>query len=666
MGIPPIPGAEPIEVPLPGMTLRGFSVGPKDTHRKVLGLHGWIDNCATHTFTHKPWIDQGFQFISLDLPGHGRSDHRGLQDQYHAGSYALTVCEITKALGWADTTAFSLCSHSMSAGISSMVAGAMRDRIAALTLLEGIGMNTKAESQSANGLFTAYEARGTLLQRLQKASSSSSSSSGSGSGSGGGGKVYPTLDDAAKARVATVARYPGRQSIEFEAAKFLVTRGAKQASENGGYTFCHHARLLEPSSVYVSEAQMLDYLRRITAPTLCVTGSSGWPWPGSLMHGRIAAVPSMEHHHLVGGHHLHLDPSTAPTVAAVIGDWLKRNSDAIDARIEDAEKKAKQRAAELKAKKEAAAAGAASRHPVLVAGGGGGGGGAASVAMRGSLNPTAPQPGTEKSSAGDAVAADADAVRAANEIASSAAMPAGVGDSTSSSSSSSSSKASSAAPPLWTPRHIFIAHTEPFSPTSSMAVNASLPKISTTVLGHQHVHIHERVLVVDRVAAGVEDAVSTPFSASEQQTMEGQQGGSATTKFVYPRYGFPTGEHEEVVGDAGLKHYRHHVQENEPSKESLDTKAKREAYLSQLVWSEMPDHVAGLPHLLATAKRNTSSHSPAHGFLKGLKFGAFAPRIFLQAMPTLEAVTGVYSHHTGGGDAALKGLQAMEAKGSAY
>lgn len=128
------------DVPARRAAAQGLAYGSPDAAKKVIGIHGWMDNAATHKNIAPVWAAAGYEFLALDLPGHGRSGQRHIGDTYSASSYAATVMEAANALKWKH---FALCSHSMGAGISSMVAGAWPHRVTGLVLLEGIGMNSK-------------------------------------------------------------------------------------------------------------------------------------------------------------------------------------------------------------------------------------------------------------------------------------------------------------------------------------------------------------------------------------------------------------------------------------------------------------------------------------------------------------------------------------------
>jgi len=580
-----------------GMQLAGVEVGHRSSHRKVLFAHGWMDCATTHQHTVSAFADQGFHCVSLDLPGHGKSDRRGLADAYSAGGYALAVMEAAEALGW---SSFALCSHSMGAGVSSMAAGALGSKVTALVVLEGIGMNTKAEPQTGAGLKACHEARSAMLQKLQGPSRQ---------------KVYATKKDAAMARVSTVKRYPGNQSISYHGALALVERATEEVVDPTtgavvGYRFIHDPRLMEPSPTYVTEPQMLDYLRRVSAPSLCVTGTTGWPWPSGLMLGRICAVPDIEHHHIVGGHHLHLDDETAPTVNAIIRDFVRRRLPDMDARAQAADDKQQQSkhhhhthdgkvgsAAVVAAEfKQAPKTGfhPLPLHPTE----------APTIDPPqhrfntvGKHNPTAP---TE---AGDADSDDA--VRAAQNIAAATvtgldAAAAGAAAVDNSAVARRRRRAEAGEQPLWTDKHVFIAHPEPFDAQAATAMPASF------------VHMHDNVLVVDRASADTSPPLYRWMAG-------GRMAGSIKTAA-------PPTASERV----------------------------------QLAWLDVPDHVAGLAAASLLRRHGGAS-------AQALRFGMYAPRIFLDTMPTLEAVTMPESDDSApDASKADAGRQLLEAKGSAY
>ena len=77
----------------------------------VLAFHGWLDNAAT--FDNLAPLLPELRILSLDLPGHGLSDHRPSGTAYHFIDMVMDVIEVAEVLGWKN---YSLLGHSMGAG----------------------------------------------------------------------------------------------------------------------------------------------------------------------------------------------------------------------------------------------------------------------------------------------------------------------------------------------------------------------------------------------------------------------------------------------------------------------------------------------------------------------------------------------------------------------
>jgi len=505
-----------LQIDVGGLQLAGVSYGDERSPLKVLALHGWMDNAATHMYTAPVWAAAGFHVVALDLPGHGHSDKRHAADRYDAGNYPVVVMEAANRLGW---SSFALCSHSMGAGISSMVAGAWPGRVTALVVLEGIGMNTKEEGVAATALAASVSGRGKLAAK------------------GGAPKLYASRHAAALARVATTRRYPGTQFISYGAAAALVERGTVAVGDGGApdappkVRFIHDTRLMEPSPTYLSEAQMTTFLRSVRCPTLCVTGTQGWPWMAGLMMHRIASVADMEHHHIRGGHHLHLDPDTAPTVAAILRDFLAR-------RREDMEATAAASAAAAAAA--AGGGGASSRHRTAPPSAG------TAVAPAARYHPvlsssSSPVPSIDEAAAAAAAAstgdADAAAIHGAAEIANTGAA-AGDGDGT----SAAAAAAGAGAPDgsrgrsaldkrregvrAWTPLHVHISVTE--------RADAALTDYSGAGGGEAgtRIQLHDNVITTLRSETTVNAA--TPDYWWQGKTAAAGSGDDSMSRVWYP------------------------------------------------------------------------------------------------------------------------------------
>jgi len=256
----------------------------------LLGLHGWLDNAAT--FDHlAPLINEYF-LVSLDLPGHGYSDHRPPGSAYHFIDMIVDVLEVIKYLNW---DRFSLIGHSMGAGVASYLAGTVPEKIVSVVLIEGLGSITQESEKIPETLFEASrEWIGLKNKKLP---------------------IYPNFETAVKVRssVGVISDYSVRT---------LVSRGLKPVI--GGFSWNSDPRLKLKSRYYFTEEQSLAFLQKIKAPVLLIDGEGSKKkdlWKESYRK-RFRVIKNFHYNIVKGDHHLHLDNPEA--VAEVIREFSKK------------------------------------------------------------------------------------------------------------------------------------------------------------------------------------------------------------------------------------------------------------------------------------------------------------------------------------------------------
>jgi len=238
----------------------------------LLAVHGWLDNAASFLGLGK-YLEM-FHMVAIDLPGHGWSDHRGPQAAYHLVDYVADLLDVADALGW---ERFGLLGHSLGAGIASVFAGTFPERVTELFLIDGIG------PMSCNPDGVPAQLQEALLRHRELTRRES--------------RVFPDLATAVQARQRT-------GDLGRESAECLVKRAVMQV--DGGYSWRHDHRLILPSRLYMTEEQVLAFLRSITAPTLLVRSSNGLI-NRFKPNQRIASIPGISVVELTGGHHLHMN-----------------------------------------------------------------------------------------------------------------------------------------------------------------------------------------------------------------------------------------------------------------------------------------------------------------------------------------------------------------------
>lgn len=257
----------------------------------TLGLHGWLDNAAT--FDRLAPLLPRLDLVSLDLPGHGKSEHRPPHTRYRYLDYVDDVIAAADRLEWPQ---FTLLGHSMGGGIACLAAAAFPDRVNRLILIEGLGAVTGERMDMPARLRRSVEA------------------------------LKPQADHAAPAprpfdvlvRARTAA---GR--IRRDSAEILVRRSARPVGD--GYLWRSDPQLRRPFSLFFTNEIMLSFLSAITAPVLLVTATDGTLRKRHYYPSRVKAIRSLREITLPGHHHLHLDDPLP--VARAINGYLETEKD---------------------------------------------------------------------------------------------------------------------------------------------------------------------------------------------------------------------------------------------------------------------------------------------------------------------------------------------------
>ena len=258
----------------------------------VLAFHGWLDNAAT--FDNLATLLPELRILSLDLPGHGHSDHRPSGSAYYFIDMVMDVIEAADVLG---LESFSLLGHSMGAGVATYLAGTLREKIDYVILIEGIGsIVQKPEKMPEDFRESAIQWMNRSKKQLP---------------------IYPDIESAVKVRHQV-------GGILKSSVRPLVERGLKPV--NGGYTWRSDPILKSKSRHYFTEEQAQAFIKEITAPVLLIEGENTQKdyWY-ELLQKRMPHVKNLQRQIVPGGHHLHLD--NPEPVAMAIRDFLIKFSE---------------------------------------------------------------------------------------------------------------------------------------------------------------------------------------------------------------------------------------------------------------------------------------------------------------------------------------------------
>lgn len=256
--------------------------------RKMLAIHGWLDNCASFDFLAPLLVD--FDIVAVDLAGHGQSYHRNNLGAYNLWQDIPELVVVVRQLGW---ESFSLLGHSRGAMISTLMAAAFPQAVENLFLIDALLPEPVSSREAPAQLAQA-------ASNLEMASNRNHS-------------VYNSFEDA------VLSRMSGLVSVCRADAEALAARGVMQTEK--GFYWCYDNKLFAPSEVKFSASQLRAFAHEVQAPVLLILASDG-------LESRLTSTREMSQFlgdcslvELSGYHYLHMS-TQCNAIAAEIDSFL--------------------------------------------------------------------------------------------------------------------------------------------------------------------------------------------------------------------------------------------------------------------------------------------------------------------------------------------------------
>lgn len=256
--------------------------------RRVLALHGWLDNCASFDFLAQE-LDE-VDLVCIDCMGHGRSDFRPHLGAYNVWQDTHDVFAVADQLGW---DRFALLGHSRGSMIAFLCAGAIPDRIEHLFCVEGLLPRTSLPEGTPELLKQSIEAMATAHKRPRH--------------------IYPSMEDAIQARV------KGIISVAYDDAKTLAQWGVERCDD--GFYWRYDYKLMMQSELRLSQTQLDAFRDRIKCATTLLLANRGLLIEQAAFLTWLKNFSGLDQVTISGQHHLHMSEN-ASGVAAVINERL--------------------------------------------------------------------------------------------------------------------------------------------------------------------------------------------------------------------------------------------------------------------------------------------------------------------------------------------------------
>ena len=269
-----------VKIPLKFGSIKGLCWGAGNA-KKILALHGWLDNAASFTQLAPLIAECGYEIIAIDFSGHGKSQHRAKGHFVHFIDYVLEIAEVLQVLQWHKPI---LLGHSMGAAMAIMYSAANPDKIDKQILIENLGpVPPYVANTAASNLQKAINQW--QNHRLKHR------------------HYYKSVAQAIAARTKVTP-------MDKDIIKPMVKRGLKKTKK--GYQFSTDKRLVINSLFRLSEEIIQDLLQAKKPKTQVIIAeplSYALDYP--MYAQRLEKLNPDEVIKIKGHHHLHMDNAEA-------------------------------------------------------------------------------------------------------------------------------------------------------------------------------------------------------------------------------------------------------------------------------------------------------------------------------------------------------------------
>ncbi|MCG6261752.1 alpha/beta hydrolase [Vibrio vulnificus] len=267
-----------VQYPLAGVTLAAIEFGEaKTADLSVVFLHGWLDNAASFqsVMAHLHQSAPELHLCAIDLPGHGYSSHKSVDNFYPFHDYIDDVYQFLRVLS---PNKLLLVGHSLGALIASCYSAAFPEQVTALVQIEGYGPLAEAPQKAVERLRQGVLSRNRL-------------------------RVKPSRNLNSLEEALTLRSTANQLSADL--LRPIVERGVVQ--QHGVWQWRHDAKLKCDSLYRLSQKHAETILDQISCFHLIILGENGFRELKDISHLNAKNPAQIET--VQGGHHCHLEQS---------------------------------------------------------------------------------------------------------------------------------------------------------------------------------------------------------------------------------------------------------------------------------------------------------------------------------------------------------------------
>ena len=259
--------------------------------RKVIALHGWLDNCASLDALAS---QLNADVLCLDLAGHGQSSARAHMGAYNTWLDIPEIIAVADELGW---ETFDVLAHSRGAAIGFLLSSVMPERVNNLICLDGIfpfvGEAAAAPQQMRSSIAQVKK----LMSRPRH--------------------YYPSFEEA------VFVREKGLFPLSHQDALCLAEHGVEQSER--GFFWRYDFKVSAVSELRLTLEQVDAFASEIKANVFLHFASDGIFLTEPKLMALIDRHTSWHQRHYIGGHHFHMSECASELVQAIHNDWNRHN-----------------------------------------------------------------------------------------------------------------------------------------------------------------------------------------------------------------------------------------------------------------------------------------------------------------------------------------------------